>query len=666
MKRTRTCNSERHWRLGVLLVLASLFSLSAAAQPPADGITVAVENMLRVGTPGAEELIELLEGDVDAARSALSSYLQEPSPEVLLCDPRRGHYGVRECLGPAAAREVAAAVFLALPSGDELEGLWLSYASDGPEGRWLGMWDVLVRATHPEKVRCIQWGLWALRKMPDADQLAALAPGSAVTYAERSRAYRKLATQVESAGDGQAATDCRQRALADAQAAVALDPTSADAAISLALAKTALGEHQDALNDMNQLIEREPELADAYSTRAHIRWNLGDEAAARADRARAEELKQAARVAYLKTDDGLKVLRSDVQVLTDRVFTAVADGAPTDEQAAKALDALGSLLDYHPGERGYRLTRALLSLRLGQTETAAADLDQLLEEEGGAAYVHYLRAHLRSAAGDDAGAEADMAAYAGLVQQRPQGSLQLPPAPATDTFPVAEVTHPHEVETLAEQGGPNLRAEMLKVLAASNTTQPAHFQAVLALKSLNDPGPFSELEVDYLNMALWHILSNGERFYRHEALRIAGEVRDPSSLPCLAMIACSDVLNWDHDIVPALDAISAYPAAAAEPVMWHIFMNASQPRVRTRALVRIAKLENRTYDDLCEELIFSGTPEERLPGAEYWEFYNQAPPLKRLVLLQVATDEQADPVDRQRALEHLTQAKDPLAKCVDR
>ncbi len=612
-----------------------------------------------------EQLLVLVDGDLERARAAFTAYLQTPMPAAALLDATGARQSVRRCLGDDAGREFAAAVFLALPPGDGHQGVWLSYASDGPEGRWLGLWNVLKQTADPAKVRYIQWRLWALRKMPAADQLAALAPGSAVTYAERSRAYRKLATQVESAGDAQAAADCRQRALADAHAAVALDPTSADATIALALAKTALGEHQGALNDMNQLIEREPELADAYSTRAQIRWNLGDEDAAKADRARAEELKQAARVAYLKTDDGLKVLRGNVQVLTDWVFTAVSDGAPPDEQAAKALDALGSLLDYHPDERAYRLTRALLCLRLGQTETAAADLDRLLEEEGGVAYVHYLRAHLRSAAGDDTGAETDMAAYAGLVEQRPQRSVELPSAPATDAFPVAEVTHPHEIESVAAKGGANLRAEMLKVLAASNTTQPAHLQAVLALKSLNDAEPFSELEVEYLNLVLWHIVSNEERFYRHEALNIAGEVRDPSSLPCLALIACSDVLNWDHDIVPALDAISAYPAAA-EPVLWHIFMNASQPRARTRALVRIAKLENRTYDDLCEELILSGTPEERLLGAEYWEFHNQAPPLKRLVLLQIATDEQADPADRERALAHLTQAKDPLAKCADR
>jgi len=642
-----------------------LCAVPASSQPSSDVLTAEIEKML-IGAGSGDELLALVDGDLERARAAFTAYLQTPMPAAALRDATGARQSVRRCLGDDAGREFAAAVFLALPPGDGHQGVWLSYASDGPEGRWLGMWNVLKQTADPAKVKHIQWQLWAPRNIPSMAELDALAPGAVVEYAERSRAYRKLADQTERDGDHQAAADCRQRALADAQAAVALDPTSADAAISLALAKTALGEHQDALNDMNQLIEREPELADAYSTRAQIHWNLGDEDAAIADRDRAAELKQAARVAYLKTDDGLKVLRSDVQVLTDRVFTAVADGAPTDEQAARALDALGSLLDYHPGERGYRLTRALLSLRLGQTETAAADLDQLLEEEGGAAYVHYLRAHLRSAAGDDAGAEADMAAYGSLVQQRPQRSIELPAAPATDAFPVAEVTHPHEVESLAEKGGLNLRAEMLKVLAASNTTQPAHFQAVLALKSLNDSEPFSELEVEYLNMVLWHIFRNEGRFYRHEALKIAGEVRDPSSLPCLALIACSDVLNWDHDIVPALDAISAYPPAAAEPVLWHICTNASQPRARTSALARIAKLENRTYDDLCEELIFCGTREERLLGARYWEFYNQAPPLKRLVLLQIATDDQADPVDRERALEHLTQAKDPLAKCVDR
>jgi tetratricopeptide (TPR) repeat protein len=154
------------------------------------------------------------------------------------------------------------------------------------------------------------------------------------------------------------------------------------------------GQPTEAAFDINRVLQLEPDNADALATRAFIMMGQDDEAALRA------------------ATRALALAPANVDALWIRSLIAVRLG-----DTAQAQNDLDRAVTLEPDDRRTRMARAELRLQIGDSVGATNDLNALLALQYDLRALQ-MRAALLAAAGDDAGALADLNNILGPPGQR--------------------------------------------------------------------------------------------------------------------------------------------------------------------------------------------------------------------------------------------------------
>jgi len=181
------------------------------------------------------------------------------------------------------------------------------------------------------------------------------------------------------------------RAIADLDQAVRLDPTLSRAFYNRGAAEMAKGQEAKGLADIDHALVLNPEDMTALEGRAKYYLSKGDLARARADFAAAERLApantsllQGRAAAYEETghfEEAVRTLDEIVKPqpaaldLNQRCWLRAEWG----HELEKALDECDSALKLDPGASGILDSRGLVELRLGHLDAAIADYDAALK-----------------------------------------------------------------------------------------------------------------------------------------------------------------------------------------------------------------------------------------------------------------------------------------------
>jgi tetratricopeptide (TPR) repeat protein len=217
------------------------------------------------------------------------------------------------------------------------------------------------------------------------------------------------------------------RAIADCDEAIRLNPRDADAYVNRGNAQAARRDYDRAIADFDAAIRLNPALAMAYNNRGVARRNKGDLAGAIADYGEAIRLVPNLAMAYrnrgraLRNEDELDAAIAD--------FNAAIRLDPNDAgsfgsrcwaRAVAGRDLLQALADcdeslrLRPGSGDTLNSRGLVQLKRGVLDRAAADYAAAVAQDGKDADSLFGRGIARLRLGDLAGGQTDIAAAAAI------------------------------------------------------------------------------------------------------------------------------------------------------------------------------------------------------------------------------------------------------------
>jgi tetratricopeptide (TPR) repeat protein len=241
---------------------------------------------------------------------------------------------------------------------------------------------------------------------------------SAFAYASRSRAWFQ--------------DEHFDKALADAESALRLDPKSAVSYKCRGRVKLAMGNTRGAIDDLNAALEIDPKLATALNYRAQAHLKAGSYERAIADATAAIGLDSSIMVAYSIRGRALAGVSSYERAVRD-FSTLLA----TDPNYLPALNNRGNALlklarykecigDYNKAlaiepRADLYYNRALARIHLSQPQPAIEDLTAAIQLDPQAAAAYYHRATLYRSLGEKSKAAADLAESKRLREVRPSG-----------------------------------------------------------------------------------------------------------------------------------------------------------------------------------------------------------------------------------------------------
>ncbi len=215
------------------------------------------------------------------------------------------------------------------------------------------------------------------RAIADFDQALAVNPEDAHAYVGRGSAYW-----------GQREPEA---ALADLDQAIALDPNIPLAYYNRGLVYFLLGQLDEALPDLDRAIELDPNHANAYLVRGYLYFFLGEESRAFADMDRAVSLVPDSPVGYagrgglyIRTDEYEKAeadLRKALELDPDHLEANINLGWLyfRQQRFAEALEFNEKAVVLNPDRPEARFTLAFCLLALGQTERALDENRQAID-----------------------------------------------------------------------------------------------------------------------------------------------------------------------------------------------------------------------------------------------------------------------------------------------
>lgn len=187
---------------------------------------------------------------------------------------------------------------------------------------------------------------------------------------------------------------------------VRLDRDSPRPQLMLAYALWQSGEREQAIGALRRLIQRSPGNGDAW-------FNLGNfyRTERRTDEAlaafkRAAELQPGNAAAYVNATHALvqaarfeeaeDAVRSSLKRFPSEpdLLVNLAQIQRATHRLSEALATLERCVELAPGHAGYRVTRALARLELGELQAAHAELDEIVREHPESPDAHFARAHL--------------------------------------------------------------------------------------------------------------------------------------------------------------------------------------------------------------------------------------------------------------------------------
>jgi tetratricopeptide (TPR) repeat protein len=241
---------------------------------------------------------------------------------------------------------------------------------------------------------------------------------SAFAHASRSRAWFE--------------TEHFDEALADAQAALELDPKSAVGYKCRGRVKLAQGELSAAIDDLTAALKINPELATAYNYRGQAYLKAGAYELAIADASSAIKLDPSMAVAYSTRGRALSAVSSYERAVRDFTSLLALDPSylPAINNRGNALLKLGRYAecidDYTAAlaiERRADVfyNRAIARIHLGKLPAAVEDLSAAIALDPDAAAAFYHRAQLYRQLGERDKAAADLAECNRLRDLRPGG-----------------------------------------------------------------------------------------------------------------------------------------------------------------------------------------------------------------------------------------------------
>ncbi len=184
------------------------------------------------------------------------------------------------------------------------------------------------------------------------------------------------------------------RAVADFESAMAVDPGSVKPVNNRGAARLRKGEYDAAIGDFDRVVDREPTYAKAFANRAEALLKKGERARAEADYLAAVRLNDDLEGAW----SGLCWIRAS---------------APDPDRAAAALEACDKAISSGSHTAATYDSRALAHLKAGHFDAALADYDAALRIDPHLATALYGRGLTKIRRGDVTGGEADLAAAKG-------------------------------------------------------------------------------------------------------------------------------------------------------------------------------------------------------------------------------------------------------------
>ena len=192
---------------------------------------------------------------------------------------------------------------------------------------------------------------------------------------------------------------------------VRMDRDSPRSRLMLAYALWHSGEHEQAILALRRLIERSPANADAWSNlgnfyRAERRFDEAASAFRRAARLASANVAAHVNLAYVlvqsgRFDEAEAALRSSLEEFPDEpdLLVNLAQIERATRRLREAVATLDRCVALAPQHAGYRVTRALARLDLGDVERALAEIDYVIRDHPDDADAHFAKARLLLSAG---------------------------------------------------------------------------------------------------------------------------------------------------------------------------------------------------------------------------------------------------------------------------
>jgi len=606
----------------------------------------AIAELVRTGGGDTEALARLCEEDPERARMALREYLATHE-SIPTYDAARVLHALKRFLGTREALSFAKHMFLNARDPKDIR-TWFRAVQHHMEAPWSWFYEVRL-ATDSDDAQRVELLDLHLAGSPPAsvEELSALQPETAKALLLRAQGYGRLAYVMRRRGHDEDARAYSELALMDAEAALRLEPRSVDALYAVAARKSGLGQYEEALPLLNQVIEGDPEHIRAHRTRAWAHRNLGHTAEAEANTARAEELEAAAeareaaaREAHLRSAEGLEQLSRSADSGLRQALLMGGRGE-AERYADMASERLDELLHYHPDQALFRLKRGMFRHHLGQAAEALADYEAYVAVTDDAPYVHYLRAKALTALGREEEAAQALVSYERGIAAfgAPTLALELP-APERPTLGLDH----WDVVGLADAAEQNTET-LARVLVDAGTDGPTWAKAIFALRELDDE------QLVPLAPYLEQATLVGEQHYpgRLTLLSLLRRAGQASSIPYLlhaATDARPEAYSWRRR---AVEALGELPRELAEPALQRLALASVDPEVVELASSELLGLSRGTYRQFWLRVILGARRQYQIRAAG--QFSRE--PLSLLMLLQTARDEEAEPAAREQAAEVL-------------
>jgi tetratricopeptide (TPR) repeat protein len=212
------------------------------------------------------------------------------------------------------------------------------------------------------------------------------------------------------------------RALADIEHALALNPNAAEIYLARGTLFANQGAFDRALKDYNRVIEIDPKRVAAYSSRCSIFLTKDEPERALADCNRAIELSPRYSPAYTGRGTFHAIRKDYAKALADytRAIELVPKNYAALSQRGRAYMEMGELekgradieraIEVHPNYARAYLNRGMMHMRRGDKDRAIADLSKAIQIDARLPEAHTVRAEAYIAAGQTAPAIADLRA----------------------------------------------------------------------------------------------------------------------------------------------------------------------------------------------------------------------------------------------------------------
>ncbi len=626
--------------LPVLAISQALCGAAGYGQATS-GAVEAIAALVRTGGSDTEALARLGEEDPERARIALREYLATHK-SIPTYDPARVLHALKCFLGTREALSFARHMFLNARDPKDIR-TWFRVTQHHMEAPWSWFYEVRLATDNDDAQRVELLDLHLAGSPPaSVEELSALQPETAKAFLLRAQSYGRLAYVMRRRGHDEDARAYSELALMDAEAALRLEPRSVDALYAVAARKSGLGQYEEALPLLDQVIEGDPEHIRAHRTRAWAHRNLGHTAEAEADTARAEELEAAAeareaaaREAHLRSAAGLEQLSRSADSGV-RQALAMGGRGEAERYADMASERLDELLHYHPDQALFRLKRGMFRHHLGQAAEALADYEAYVAVTDDAPYVHYLRAKALTALGREEEAAEALAAYERGIAAFEAPTLAM--ALASPERPTLGLDH-WDVVGLADAAEQNAET-LARVLVDAGTDGPTWSKAIWVLEELDD-GQLIPL-VPYLEQAT--LVCEMHYPGRLTLVSLLGRAGQASSIPYLlhaATDARPEAFAWRKK---AVEALGELPREVAEPALQRLVLASEDRKVVNWSVRQLLELSGESYRHFCVRTMLEAPREYQIRAAKVL-----GEPLSLLVLLEIAGDENAEGAAREEA-----------------